>query len=80
VPNVHIGARPLAQFGENVCIDEEAFHKAIRRPKRRGCTNKTQRSRADGILLTKQTREPKDQTGTANRAKSLGFEAPTRPQ
>jgi hypothetical protein len=40
-------------------------------------TAKTQRSRADGILLTKQPRETKDKTGTANRTKSLGFEAPT---
>jgi hypothetical protein len=80
VPNVHIGARTLAQFGENVCVDEEAFHKAIRRPKRRGRTNKTQRPRADGILLTKRPQKPKNQTGTANRAKSLGFGAPTRLQ
>jgi hypothetical protein len=29
---------------------------------------KTQRPRADGILLTKRPREPKEQTGTANRA------------
>ena len=43
-------------------------------------TAKTQRTRADGILLTQRPREPKDQTKTANSAKSQGFEAPIRPQ
>jgi hypothetical protein len=43
-------------------------------------TAKTQRSRADGILLTQRPREPKDQTATANSAKSQEFEATTRPQ
>jgi hypothetical protein len=43
VPNVHLGARTLAQFGENVYIDEEAFHKATRRPKRRGRTKSESR-------------------------------------
>ena len=43
-------------------------------------TAKTQRAPADGILLTQRPPEPKDQTTTANSAKSQGFEPSTRPQ
>ena len=43
-------------------------------------TDKTQRPPADGILLTKRPRNPKDQTAIANSAKTQGFEAPARPQ
>jgi hypothetical protein len=39
-------------------------------------TAKTQRTRADGILLTQRPREPRQQTATASRAKSLELEAP----
>src|ERR1039457_1769101 len=43
-------------------------------------TAKTQRSRADGILLTKRPQEPRDEPATGNHVKSLGLEAPTRPK
>ena len=43
-------------------------------------TAKTQRSRANGILLTKRRRQARKQTTTANRAKSLELEAPPRPK
>ena len=39
-----------------------------------------QRPLADGILLTKRPREPKNIVATANSVKTQGFEAPTRPQ
>src|SRR5512145_2456076 len=35
-PNVDIGTCTLAQFRENVCIEQEASHNATRRPNRRG--------------------------------------------
>jgi len=52
-------------------------------PVSRGAARSTahwQPPRADGILLTKRRRDPKDRTATANSAKSQEFEAPTRPQ